>query len=130
HQFTIGQRRKIGVALGHQIYVVDKDPVTNTVTIGSEEDLLSASCRVMDANWFADSELGVWQPCLARCRYNGQLVPAEFRRDPEDESIFEVRFETSQRAVTPGQAVVVHDPSDSHCVFGSGWIGNLYPEAL
>lgn len=130
HRFTIGQRRKIGVALGHPIYVVDKDPVTNTVTIGSEEDLLSASCRVMDANWLADSELGVWQPCLARCRYNGQLAQAEFRRDPEDESTFEVRFETPQRAVTPGQAVVVHDQSDPDRVLGGGWIGNSSQEAL
>ena len=133
HRFTIGQRRKIGVALGHPIYVVDKDPVTNTVTIGEEEDLLSAWCEVRDANWLvgsAGTDQRTWQPCLARCRYNGELARAEFRGSPDLESTFEVRFETPQRAVTPGQALVVHDLGDPDRVLGGGWIAKACREPL
>lgn len=123
HRFTIGQRRKIGVALGHPIYVVDKDPVTNTVTIGGEEDLLVSRCEVRDANWLVDVATGSgWRPCLARCRYNGELAPGEFRCVLGDDQAFEVRFESPQRAVTPGQALVVHNPSDPDRVLGGGWI--------
>lgn len=129
HRFTIGQRRKIGVALGHPIYVVDRDPVGNTVTVGGEEDLLVTSCRVADANWLAEAGEG-WRPCLARSRYNGELAGAMFRRLEGDPASFEVRFEVPQRAVTPGQALVVHDAADPERVMGGGWIASALREAL
>ncbi len=131
HRFTIGQRRKIGVALGYPIYVVDKDPETNTVTIGSEEDLLISSCLVQDANWLSDAGSGDhWQPCLARFRYNGELAPAQFRHSTTDRLEFLVRFESPQRAVTPGQALVVHAIDDPDRVLGGGWIAQAHHEAL
>jgi tRNA-specific 2-thiouridylase len=55
HRFTIGQRRGVGVALGHPIYVVDKDPRTNTVTVGGREDLALAGLIAREANWLVDA---------------------------------------------------------------------------
>ena len=131
HRFTIGQRRKIGVALGYPIYVVDKDPATNTVTIGSEEDLLVRSCEVLNDNWLTEVQKdGQWKPCLARCRYNGELAPASYRLSDDEASGFEVRFEHPMRAVTPGQALVLHDQADPDRVLGGGWIARALREAL
>lgn len=124
HRFTIGQRRKIGVALGHPVYVVDKDPATNTVTIGTEEDLLVTACEAGEANWLADLPIGQWFPALVRCRYNGELLRAEVRIPGEVARGFEVLFERPARAVTPGQAIVVHDFGAPDRVLGGGWIAH------
>ncbi len=131
HRFTIGQRRKVGVALGYPIYVVDKDPVANTVTIGSEEDLLAAGCSVGDTNWLAvDAGGSEWTPCLARHRYNGEAAEAEFLRSDVGEGGFQVRFKTPQRAVTPGQALVVYGQTTPDRVLGGGWITEASRESL
>ncbi len=124
HRFTIGQRRKVGVALGYPIYVVDKDPQTNTVTIGGEEDLLATECIVGEANWLTD--IGVdWSECLARHRYNGEAAPARFRISPDKPGEFSVEFEVPQRAVTPGQAMVIYDSTMPDRVLGGGWIAQV-----
>ena len=123
HRYTIGQRRKVGVALGYPIYVVDKDPESNTVTIGSEEDLLSSGCVVGDTNWLASSGIEAeWTRCFARHRYNGEAAEAEYRASGDPDEGFEVRFLTAQRAVTPGQALVVYDHDQPERVLGGGWI--------
>jgi tRNA-specific 2-thiouridylase len=103
HRFTIGQRRGVGVALGHQVFVVGKDALTNTVTVGTRESLQCAGCIAAEANWLMDapeqnaecsrmqnaeqassfrihhSAFSPLTPCLARIRYNAQPVAAEFR---------------------------------------------------
>ncbi|GAB5495742.1 MAG: tRNA 2-thiouridine(34) synthase MnmA [Phycisphaerales bacterium] len=126
HRFTIGQRRKVGIALGYPIYVVDKDPETNTVTIGSEEDLLATECEVAEANWLVDGEVGLdWTNCSARHRYNGEAAPAKFRRTLGSSGRFDVIFDEPQRAVTPGQALVVYDSAEPDRVLGGGWIASI-----
>ena len=117
HQhFTIGQRRKVGVAFGHPIFVIEKDPTTNSVVVGTREELASDGCRASDTNWLIDPPQD-WMKCLARIRYNGSAVPAEVRVTG-DEGL-EVRFESPQDAVAPGQAVVCYD---DRMVLGGGWI--------
>lgn len=132
HKFTIGQRRGVGVALGHPIYVVDKDPETNTVTVGDAEDLMVSSCTALEPGYLVDPErFDDWSPVLARHRYNGEAVEAEVRRTGSGagsetpsgrEGAFEVRFAEPQRAVTPGQAVVLYDGTR---VLGGGWISSV-----
>ncbi|MEN0019462.1 MAG: tRNA 2-thiouridine(34) synthase MnmA [Planctomycetota bacterium] len=136
HHFTIGQRRGVGVALGYPIYVVDRDPVANTVTVGPKDMLLTRSCRVREANWLADAaRFGDWQPVLAQVRYNSRAVPAQARRLADAESAddtpsgrpgrFEVRFADPQRAVAPGQALVLFDADEPAWVLGGGWIADV-----
>ena len=123
HRLTIGQRRKVGVALGHPIYVVDKDPVANTVTVGSAADLESVGCEADEANWLVRPQVSGWAPCLARHRYNGEAVEAEYRCDSDDGAKgFRVRFGSAQRAVTPGQAIVLYSADEPDLVLGGGWI--------
>jgi len=131
HRFTIGQRRGVGVALGHPIYVIDKDPQTNTVTIGSNQSLAAVSCKANELNWLLpEPPADDWTPCFVQHRYNGDAVRAVYRRteDTGEEvpsgrrGAIEVRFEQPQRAVTPGQALVVYGDQDRDRVLGGGWI--------
>jgi tRNA-specific 2-thiouridylase len=118
HQhYTIGQRRGLGVAAGLPLYVVDKDPHANTVTVGTRQQLLAAGCRAAEANWFVEAKPGSWLECGARIRYNAAAVPARVRDRGDSE--LEVRFAEPQFAVAPGQAVVCYDGDAVLC---GGWI--------
>lgn len=129
HRFTIGQRRGVGVALGRPVYVVGKDPATNTVTVGPRARLDARGCTARDANWLVEGALdGAWRPVRARHRSNSPAVPAEARAGGSgaggEPRAFEVRFESPQFAVAPGQAVVLYDPGDPDVVLGGGWIAS------
>ena len=114
--FTIGQRRGVGVALGYPIYVVDKDPVANTITVGTADDLFAHGCTASQTNWLIDHPATDWQPCHIKVRYNSQPTPGTYRC--VDDTL-EVRFDQPLRAVSPGQAVVVYEEDR---VLGGGWI--------
>lgn len=127
HQhFTLGQRRGIGVAMGKPIYVVEKDPQRNTITIGSKDDLMSKRCTATQTNWLIDPPMA-WTDCQAKVRYNSEPVPARCRafRNEHGEDALEVRFTDPVEAVTPGQAVVCYGSVGStlqDTVLGGGWI--------
>ena len=139
HRFTIGQRRGVGVALGRPVYVVDKDPRANTITVGAEADLLSDRAVVGEANWLVDARrFEEWTPVLAQHRYNSAAVaaqarllddlPVEVSGPSGRRGRFEVRFAEPQRAVAPGQALVLYDREDPAWVLGGGWIGTAGSE--
>jgi tRNA-specific 2-thiouridylase len=117
HQhFTIGQRRGVGVALGYPVYVVDRDPQANSVTVGSREALQSGGLVATEVNWLVDMPAGPVR-CQAKVRYNSPPVDATLF--PMGADAIEVRFEAPVSAVTPGQAVVCYQ--DDLCL-GGGWI--------
>lgn len=141
--FTIGQRKGVGLALGHPVFVVSKDAESNTIVVGDKEELRASGLIARETNWLidlpqiaaacdddvsADCHLGgprpgtataasPWLPCTAKIRYNAQPVEAEVRRTSKDE--LEVRFARPQYAVAPGQAVVCYDGDAVMC---GGWI--------
>lgn len=127
HQhFTLGQRRGIGVALGYPIYVVDKDPAQNTITIGGKDELMATGLTAGQTNWLVEPPTA-WTPCQAKIRYNSDPVPAEVRTylAEDGENALEVRFAEPVEAVTPGQAVVCYGKIGSpleQTVLGGGWI--------
>ncbi len=132
HKFTIGQRRGVSVSLGYPIYVVGKDAKTNTVVVGTREELASIGCVGAEANWLIDEPVGtrrVW----ARYRYNSQPVAAQVRVIDAEEmeagpsgrrGKFVVEFDAPQQAVAPGQAVVLYDFDEPDWVIGGGWIAS------
>ena len=77
--FTVGQRRGVGVALGYPIYVVDKNPQANTITVGPREELLATRCTAVDTNWLIDPPAhdadDGWISCQAKIRYTADSVP-------------------------------------------------------
>lgn len=122
HRFTIGQRRGVGVALGYPIYVVNKDPKTNTVTVGPGEMLDAASCVGREVNWLAEeAPYADWRECLVKIRYNAEPVRARCRVDVAGD-LLKIEFADAQRAVAPGQAAVCYDAAAPDVVLGGGWI--------
>ena len=79
HQhFTIGQRRKIGVALGHPLYVLEKDPRSNQITVGGKNDLQATAIQAAEANWHIEPPR-TWRHCQVAIRAHGDLLDAEVR---------------------------------------------------
>jgi tRNA-uridine 2-sulfurtransferase len=119
HQhFTIGQRKGVGVAFGHPIYVVDIDPDSNRVTLADRQTLQRSALLAADVNWLSDRPRPLAEPisCTARIRYNHDPQPATVLLH---DSTMTVRFAEPQSAITPGQAVVLYD---GEVVLGGGWI--------
>ena len=120
HQhFTVGQRKGLGVALGHPIYVADIDPKANRVTVADKDALLKRSLVARQINLLDESLRSASGPvpCTAKIRYNHDPQPASVVVHGEDE--IRVTFDDPQSAVTPGQAVVLFDGDR---VLGGGWI--------
>jgi tRNA-uridine 2-sulfurtransferase len=127
HQhFTIGQRRGVGVALGYPIYVTDRDPKTNTVTVGGKDNLMAEGLIASQTNWLIDDVPTDWRACGVKVRYNSPPTPGRFR--VPGPGLLEVHFDEPVSAVTPGQAVVCYGgppgaPGDrGDRVLGGGWI--------
>ncbi len=115
---TIGQRRGLGLAYTEPRYVTALRPETNTVVVGTLEDLLRRDCSLEDVNWVKIAEPVEPIRTFARIRYRAELVPAKVWAEPGGRA--QVRFDEPQRAVTPGQAVVFYD---GDYVVGGGTIG-------
>jgi len=117
--FTIGQRKGLGVAAGHPLYVLNILPQTNQVVLGEKEQLLRRGLRANQINLLDQTLALSPEPirCQAKIRYNHAPVPVTVLRTGEDE--LAVSFDDPQSAVTPGQAVVLFD---GDYVLGGGWI--------
>jgi tRNA-uridine 2-sulfurtransferase len=115
-QFTIGQRKGLGIALGEPRYVVQISPETHTVTIGPRQALERAGLEASRFNWQVTVPDGPIA-CMAQIRARHQAVPA--RAELVGNGRVRVWFETPQQAVTPGQAVTLYD---GDLVLGGGWI--------
>ncbi len=104
--YTIGQRRGLGIAAGHRLYVVNIDLKNNAVILGTEEDLLATSLEAVDNNFIPFDKLTEPLRVEAQIRYNGKPSPATL--SPLDGGGVSVVFDNPQRAITPGQAVVYY----------------------
>ncbi len=114
--FTIGQRRGLGIAVGEPRYVVQIEPTTRTVTVGQRASLDRPGLIASKFNWQVNAPAGP-TPCLAQIRAKHQAVPAIVT--PLGPAQVQVRFETAQPAVTPGQVVTLYGDD---LVLGGGWI--------
>jgi tRNA-specific 2-thiouridylase len=116
--FTIGQRKGIGVAFGEPRYVVDLQPATATVVIGTRADLEVKGCRLEEVSFVAgevpdDRELSV------KVRYRAAAVAATLEYDGRG---YALRFHDPQEAVAPGQAAVMYAGDE---VVGGGTIAEV-----
>ena len=118
--YTLGQRKGLGLALGAPVYVCGKDMQANTVTVGPNEALFSAALRANNWNWFPFAELTGPMTVTAKIRHSQQQLPATVY--PEENGFARVEFDTPQRAITPGQAVVLYD---GDYVVGGGTITDV-----
>lgn len=116
-RYTLGQRKGLGLAMGAPVYVCAKDMERNTVTVGPNEALYSATLIAENWNWFPFPALESPIRVAAKARYNQQPQSAVVY--PEANGAARVVFDTPQRALTPGQAVVLYD---GDMVVGGGTI--------
>ena len=114
-RYTIGQRKGLNIALGHPVYVIDKDLKNNRVVLGSNDDLNSSELLAGDFNWIIEKPNGKIK-CMAKTRYNMREVPCTACCDGDK---VRVCFDSPVRAVTKGQAVVLYD---GEYVLGGGTI--------
>ncbi|MCL5026197.1 MAG: hypothetical protein M1531_06850 [Chloroflexi bacterium] len=105
--YTIGQRRGLGIAAPHPLYVVAIEPETNTIVVGPEKDLWSDTLVADHLNLVAIEALREPVEVMAKVRYRSP--EAEAVVIPLGDDTVELRFRRAQRAVTPGQAVVFYD---------------------
>jgi tRNA-uridine 2-sulfurtransferase len=117
HNFTVGQRKGLGVATGSPLYVIQINGQERQVVVGGDEQLYSRNLRVKRLNWIAFDELDLTRSVEVKIRNRHQPAKARLERCGEDEVL--VTFEQQQRAITPGQAAVFYD---SDVVIGGGWI--------
>ena len=116
--YTVGQRKGLNLALGRPVFVTEIRPETGEVVIGDNEDVFSDYLVCGNVNWMAvDGLHGEEKTVMAKIRYSHKGAPCVIR-ELEDGRV-ECRFETPQRAITPGQAVVFYE---NDYVFGGGTI--------
>lgn len=119
-RYTVGQRKGLGISLGHPIFVKEIRPETNEVIIGEAKDILSTELVASDLNWqaIAGLEKGESIRAKAKIRYSHQGEECEIFYLDEDK--VRVVFATPVRAITPGQAVVFYN--EEQLVLGGGTI--------
>jgi tRNA-specific 2-thiouridylase len=104
--YTPGQRRGLGIAAGQRLYVQQVQPATNTVVLGTEEDLLRESCEVKDLNVFDRSLLIAKSDLDVKVRYATPATGATL--EPIDNDTVRIHFRLPQRALSPGQSAVFY----------------------
>ena len=115
--YTVGQRRGLGIAAGHPLYVTQVNAQNNTIVVGASADLLRQSMLVERINLISIERFD--EPIRAlvkvRSRDDGALATIHPLSDTEAKVI----FDEPRRAITPGQATVFYD---GDVVIGGGWI--------
>jgi tRNA-uridine 2-sulfurtransferase len=118
HQFTVGQRKGLGLAGGQPpMYVVALDRAQNRLVVGEDQELRRTTCEVRDVNWIP--YVVPAQPVQAMVRIRNRHEPAAAAITPLDATTARVNFREPQRAITPGQAAVFYA---AEAVLGGGWI--------
>ena len=120
--FTIGQRKGLGVAMGEPRFVVDIQPATATVVIGRKTDLEVAGCELRDVSFVAGTP-PPGEGLAAKLRYRSAPVSAALERRGDN---WRLRFSSLQVGVAPGQAAVVYRGDE---VVGGGTIARTFRPA-
>jgi tRNA-uridine 2-sulfurtransferase len=117
HNYTVGQRSGLGIAVGRPIYVVALDREKNRVIVGDDAALRSSVCEVGNINWipFEAPDAAIH----AHVRIRNRHLPAEAEITALTPTTARVTFTEPQRAITPGQAAVFYAGEQ---VLGGGWI--------
>ncbi|MFC1621538.1 tRNA 2-thiouridine(34) synthase MnmA [Candidatus Omnitrophota bacterium] len=115
--FTIGQRRGLGIAHKNPLYVTKIKPEKNEVVVGCFSEIKKKRFIVKDVNWLSNKT----EEAEVKIRYAHKKAKA-FLKETKDRDI-EVEFNQEQEAITPGQAAVFYD---GEYVLGGGWIESVF----
>lgn len=115
--YTTGQRKGLGVSAEAPLYVLEKNAAGNTVTLGPDSALYTRDLTAEEMNWISIPSLDGPMAVTAKTRHSQREAAA--LAEPLPEGRVRVVFQEPQRAVTPGQAVVLYD---GRSVVGGGII--------
>ena len=115
--YTVGQRKGLGLAMGHPVFVVAIRPETNEVVIGENDDVFSTKLYANNINLMSVDKIEEPIRARAKIRYSHEGADCTIRM--ADDELLECVFDEKQRAVTPGQALVIYD---GDYVLGGGTI--------
>lgn len=117
YNYTIGQRKGLGISSKKPLFVVDIDVERNVVVLGDDEDTLGSTLIAKDLNWIQFEKLEKEMKVTAKIRSGAKEVNCTIK--PVEDDKVHVVFESPQRAITPGQSVVFYD---NEYVVGGGVI--------
>ncbi|HLB91238.1 MAG TPA: tRNA 2-thiouridine(34) synthase MnmA [Terriglobales bacterium] len=117
HNFTVGQRKGLGIATGSPLYVIQIKNDTRQVVVGKDEELYSRTLRAHRVNLISTDELREPMRVAVKIRHKHQPAAALIESAAPNDVL--VTFDEPQRALTPGQAAVFYD---GDLVVGGGWI--------
>jgi tRNA-specific 2-thiouridylase len=117
HNFTVGQRKGLGVATGSPLYVIQIKGDARQVVVGGQEDLYAKSLRARRINLISVEDLREPMRVTVKIRHRHEGASATIQSVGPDEIL--ATFDEPQRAITPGQAAVFYD---GDIVVGGGWI--------
>ncbi len=120
HQFTVGQRKGLGISSPDPLYVLELRPSSGDVVVGPESYLFRKSAVVSNVHWILPPELNRNRAFDAKIRYRSKESPVDVL--PLIDNRVQVNFLEPQRAITPGQAMVFYR---GDTVVGGGWIESL-----
>jgi tRNA-specific 2-thiouridylase len=115
--FTVGQRKGLGVSSPTPLYVLSIDPASHRVTVGADAELATRTLRARGLNWISIPALT--GPMRVRAKIRHRHEPAWATLSPAGPDEVLATFDEPQRAVTPGQSAVFYDGDE---VVGGGWI--------
>ncbi len=119
--YTVGQRRGLGIATGEPLFVVKLDAAKKRVIVGPREALGVSRIALKDVNWIGEAAAAEddldGRPILVRVRSTREPAPARLRVGAG----WHVELDTPEEGVAPGQAAVFYDPQSTR-VLGGGWI--------
>ncbi len=119
HNFTVGQRKGLGISAGRPLYVVELDHAGNRVVVGEDHELRKDACEVREINWISMERLDAPRRVSVKIRHRHEPAAATLEPHDSDAARALVRFDVPQRAITPGQAAVFYA---GEVVLGGGWI--------
>ncbi len=117
HNFTVGQRKGLGLSSPTPLYVIQIDNATNQVKVGSESETTIQTLRARDLNWISIRSLDAPMRVKAKIRHRHEPAWATIEMSGDGEVL--ATFDDPQRAVTPGQSAVFYENDE---VVGGGWI--------
>ena len=115
--FTVGQRKGLGVSSHAPLYVLSIDPASHRVTVGADAELATRTLHARGLNWISISTPTA--PMRVRVKIRHRHEPAWATIEPAGPDEILAAFDEPQRAVTPGQSAVFYDGDE---VVGGGWI--------
>lgn len=120
YQYTVGQRKGLGIALGYPAFVTKIDTKNNTVVLGTEDALMCDEFLCREVNFLSIPEMqaGETVRCLAKARYHQTERPATL--EMLEDGRVKVKLDEAVKGVSPGQSAVFYD--ENGCVVGGGLI--------